>query len=95
MAFGSARDLTNEEILEAATRLPRDAAAVLVGKSPFVQRYVVSQMASTVAYWEAHGIVLDPVAFDIVIGTLVGNSASSAVFIEKLAEKEQGVVPEA
>lgn len=94
-------DVTDERMLEVAGMLPPDGAEVLKGKSPFLQRMVVSQLARILDYWESSGVVLDPVAFDIVIGTYVSMTVANVQWIEKLQtelfmfKKEHGALPEA
>lgn len=85
--------VTEERLIQVASMMPTDAAKLLQQQTHFVRRHVVTQVARSLDYWEAQGVVLDPVAYDIVIGTFVGTLVANVVTIETL--KEKSALPEA
>ena len=66
--------------------LVKEAAQRLTGHSFEVQKHVVSQLASTVEGWQAHGVVLDPVSYDAVVNALVSAFLYDALTIQSLKE---------
>lgn len=58
-------------LTEVAGHLPREAAAHLSDYAPEIQTAVLTQVRSTVVYWETRHYVFDPIAYEGLLNGLV------------------------
>src|SRR4051794_21543921 len=70
--------MEDRRLIETARLLSAASAGILLGQPYETQQFVVNSMASTIAYWERNGCVLDPISREVVLDSLVATFVATA-----------------
>jgi hypothetical protein len=76
-------------LAEVARHLPTKAADHLLKEDAFVQEMVCTLIRDAVVFWEEQGVVLDPMAYQAVLNSLVAQSVGVVRNLERLVRENE------
>ena len=71
-------------LVEVCKLLPTQVAKEIMQFDAYGQKFIVEAIRSAVSFWEAQGVTLDPVEFDVVLESFAVQSIGAWMAITKL-----------